>query len=285
MTATTRRHYATRKKPRDAGIAVARARVAEATGEAVPVHIRQVETDLLFADVEWVSPGLIRVRHGEKQVRRGTEVLAARPGELLFLPAGSRVDVRSVPDQGVYEADGVILSTDLARLLPPPAAERGPQRVLTLRVAEHAELDAALTRCVEALDRNMPAAVRRSRLAELVAWLEDAGIHPFAAASDLRLRLKRLLGEQPARAWRLADVSRHLGMSEDTLQRQLRRAGSGFQPLLQEVRMEHALMLLWTTERPLGLVAEESGYDSPSRFAERFRERFGLLPSELRRRR
>ncbi|WP_437624137.1 AraC family transcriptional regulator [Sorangium sp. So ce1151] len=265
---------------------LARPRVAEAgVGHGSPLRVRQTETDLLFADVEWGSPAIVRVLQGQKQLRRADESLAARPGELLYLPAGTRVDVRNVPAQGAYEAEGVILSFELARYLPPRAEAREPQQVRKLRVAEHEELDAALTRCLEAFERGLPAAVQRSRLLELVAWLGEAGIDPFVAASDVRLRLKRMLGERPAHPWRLPDVARQLGMSDDTLQRHLRREGTGFQQLLLEIRMDHALMLLWTTERPLAVVAEQSGYDSPSRFAERFRDRFGVLPSELRRRR
>lgn len=270
----------------DARGRLARPRVAEATvGHGSPLRVRQTETDLLFADVEWGSPAIVRVLQGQKQLRRADESLEARPGELLYLPAGTRVDVRNVPAQGAYEAEGVILSFELARYLPPLAEAREPQEVRKLRVAEHEELDAALTRCLEAFERGFPAAVQRSRLLELVAWLGEAGIDPFVAASDVRLRLKRMLGERPAHPWRLPDVARRLGMSDDTLQRHLRREGTGFQQLLLEIRMDHALVLLWTTERPLAIVAEQSGYDSPSRFAERFRERFGVLPSELRRRR
>lgn len=275
-------------RARDAKIKsrLARSRVGEATsGHGSPFRLRQTETDVLFADVEWASPAIVRVLQGQKELRRANESLAAHPGELLYLPAGTRIDVRNVPAEGAYEAEGIILSFDLARHLPPRAVVRERERVQKLRITEHEDLDAALSRALEAFERKLPVAVQRARLLELVAWLGEAGIDPFVAAEGLRVRLKRMLGERPAYPWRLPDVARKLAMSDDTLQRHLRREGTGFQQLLAEVRMDHALMLLWTTKRPLGMVAEQSGYDSPSRFAERFRDRFGVLPSELRRRR
>ncbi|MGV3624523.1 MAG: helix-turn-helix domain-containing protein [Archangium sp.] len=49
--------------------------------------------------------------------------------------------------------------------------------------------------------------------------------------------------------------------------------------------MDRAASLVWTTDLPLGHVAMEVGYSSASRFTERFHERFGVLPSDLRARR
>lgn len=239
---------------------------------------------MLFADVEWVSPGIIRVLRGEKQLR-GEPIVSATPGELLYVPAGTRLEVRNVPKDGVYEAEGIVLSVDLASHLPARPSLPVPSGATTRTIAAHRELDAALTRCLDAFAKKFSLAVQRSRLLEVVAWLGEAGIDPFATASPVRLRLKRMVAEQPARDWRLRQVARRFGMSEDSLQRQLRHDRTGFQQLVQEVRMEHALNLLWTTARPLKVVAEESGYESASRFAERFRDRFGVLPSELRRRR
>jgi len=266
----------------------ARSRVGYAqTADGLPFSIHQVEADLLFADVEWISPGIIRVRRGQKEVRSGATELAAARGELLYIPAGTRLEVRNVPDGGAYEAEGIVFAVDLVRHLPARSATwtSDTPGVTKLRVADHGSLDTALTRCLEGFEDGLSAAVQRSRLLEVLAWLAEAGVDPFVAASDVRLRLKRLVAEDPARDWRLGQVARRLGMSEDSLQRELRRGRTGFQHVLQEVRMEHALTLLWTTERPLALVAEQSGYDSPSRFAQRFRDRYGMLPSELRRRR
>jgi AraC-like DNA-binding protein len=263
-----------------------RSRVGYAqSADGIPFTIRQAEADLLFADVEWVSPGIIRVKRGRKQLRNGETDVAVEPGEILYIPAGTRLEVRNVPDGDLYEAEGIVLSVGLASHLPARSAVASSPGVKTLRIAEHGALDTALTRGLDGYARKLSVGVQRARLLEIVACLADAGIDPFFAASDVRLRLKRMVAEDPARDWRIGHVARRFGMSEDSLQRRLRSDRTSFSQLVQEVRMEQALNLLWTTERPLALVAEQSGYDSPSRFAQRFRDRFGVLPSELRRRR
>ncbi|AUX39915.1 uncharacterized protein SOCE26_013100 [Sorangium cellulosum] len=71
----------------------------------------------------------------------------------------------------------------------------------------------------------------------------------------------RLAGRRPA----IGDERRHATAS---LARRGHRVPAA---AALEIRMDHALMVLWTTERPLAIVAEQSGYDSPSRFAERGR--------------
>jgi hypothetical protein len=66
------------------------------------------------------------------------------------------------------------------------------------------------------------------------------------------MRVKRLLAQTPGKLWRLGEVARQLVMGEDTLQRHLTQDRSCFRDLPGEVRMEHALFLLWAMERPLG---------------------------------
>ena len=80
-------------------------------------------------------------------------------------------------------------------------------------------------------------------------------------------------------------AARALAMSEDTLHRRLAGEDTSFSKLLTDVRMDHAVSLLWTTDLPVGHVAVEAGYTSASRFATRFNARFGILPSKLRTRR
>ena len=46
--------------------------------------------------------------------------------------------------------------------------------------------------------------------------------------------------------------------------------------------MNRALALLQATDLPVGVIAGDVGYASPSRFAARFRARFGVTPGAIR---
>ena len=64
--------------------------------------------------------------------------------------------------------------------------------------------------------------------------------------------------------------------------RRLAKQGTGFRTLLTDVRMTRALTLLQVTPWPVAQIAGAVGYESPSRFAARFKERFGFAPSAVR---
>ncbi|MCX8508697.1 MAG: helix-turn-helix domain-containing protein, partial [Rhodobacteraceae bacterium] len=102
------------------------------------------------------------------------------------------------------------------------------------------------------------------------------------APMSLSDRLRALLIASPDRGWTAAEAARALAMSAPTLRRHLATEGAGFATLLQDVRMTHALALLQTSQQPVAMIAAAVGYDSPSRFAARFRARFAAAPHEIR---
>ncbi|WP_315138655.1 helix-turn-helix domain-containing protein [Achromobacter marplatensis] len=71
-------------------------------------------------------------------------------------------------------------------------------------------------------------------------------------------------------------------MSEATLHRRLSDERVRFEDLLIDVRMHHTMMLVQTTSWSIPHIAQACGYKSRARFAERFRARFGYLPSTVR---
>ncbi len=121
------------------------------------------------------------------------------------------------------------------------------------------------------------------RLMDLLAAFAERG-HFFrpAALNGTAGRLRTLIGEAPERHWTAQEAGRALAMSEATLRRRLASECVRFDNLLLDVRMHHAMMLVQTTSWSIPLIAQACGYQSRARFAERFRARFGYLPSAVR---
>jgi len=71
-------------------------------------------------------------------------------------------------------------------------------------------------------------------------------------------------------------------MSESTLRRKLKAEGTSIQEIKDQTRMGFGLHLLQTTKKSISIIAQECGYQSQSRFTSRFKDRFGLTPTELR---
>jgi AraC-like DNA-binding protein len=250
---------------------------------AVYAHVRQREADPVFAGVEWLSAGLMNVQRGEKIVRFADEELHVGAGQFVWLAPGTRVEVRNLTDaSGEYLAEGLLIAPELLVHVEPLSS--ASPRVRQVRADELPELAEAHRRCIEALEAKLPAGVVRARVLELIAWLQELRID-VGAASSARLLVKRLVSADPSRPWTLGEVAKAVAMSEDTLHRRLSGEDTSFTKLLTDVRMDHAVTLLWTTDLPVGHVAIEAGYTSASRFSTRFHERFGILPSKLRQRR
>ena len=58
--------------------------------------------------------------------------------------------------------------------------------------------------------------------------------------------------------------------------------GRSYVQYLTDVRMEHAVELLRSTDDKTYLVAEKVGYDEPNYFSYVFKKRFGMSPSQFR---
>ncbi len=71
-------------------------------------------------------------------------------------------------------------------------------------------------------------------------------------------------------------------MSESTLRRKLSVEGTSMQEIKDQVKLGLGLQLLQTSNHSIVFIAEQCGYQSQSRFSSRFKKRFGLTPSALR---
>ena len=119
---------------------------------------------------------------------------------------------------------------------------------------------------------------------ELLSWLAQAGavFNPHSA-QRLSKQIRQLLARDTAINWQIADAARQLGMSEATLRRRLADEGTSFRELSGSVKMMRALTLLQTSPLGVAQVAYAVGYESPARFAAKFRAHFGCTPSDVRR--
>lgn len=229
------------------------------------------------------APTLIWVLAGSKRFRWDDSWQTAQSGELILLPVEAAVHVVNQPDaKGDYLALCLSLTAEDQAWLRErqPEQQRGcwcvaPPEGFALSFSQWVALAGQCT---------IPSDIQQHRRRELIGWLAAQGVagHLLHEAPAVKSQVRRLIQSDIAHPWRLGDVAEHLHMSESTLHRQLGREGSSFRQLLEQARLLNALALLQGTRRSIMDVAASVGYQSPSRFAERFRQHFGLSPSELR---
>lgn len=123
----------------------------------------------------------------------------------------------------------------------------------------------------------------RYRALDFLAALAERGcMFRPPQALGLSGRLRALIGEAPSQHWTAQTAGKALAVSEATLRRRLAGESARFEDVLIDVRMHHAMMLVQTTSWSVPEIAQACGYKSRARFAERFRARFGYLPSAVR---
>lgn len=81
----------------------------------------------------------------------------------------------------------------------------------------------------------------------------------------------------------LAQLARLIGSNEFALKKGFKAVfGAPVYQFLQQLRMDRAQYLLLNTDQQIGEVAIEVGYDNLSAFTRAFRQRHGMVPSEMR---
>lgn len=217
---------------------------------------------------------ILRVEAGRK-VMRGSGVVEVPEGALALVPAHQPLDVENHPaPDGPYRATGLLIGAALQ----PPTGVATAQQTADPRAL--AAFDRALDLCRRPA---VPQAIRDHAVMEVLLWLDSLGLRlPPPAPPTLALRIRTLAANDLAQVWRAADLAPRLGLAEATLRRHLAAEGTGLAEILTDLRMNRALGLLQTTSLPVQQVAFAVGYASPSRFALRFRARFGLAPSAIR---
>lgn len=232
------------------------------------------------------KPTLVVVHQGTKVLKGDGFACTIKAGEAVALAGGQAFDVTNHPaPSGVYEAvwlvcdPAIIAQTTLSAPSLQPILNALPVRPL------ESGFQAALARGIEAIvdSQHIPPAIASHRLGEVLVWISQHGGRFENPRSPLVSgQVRAVLSSAPDQAWAAAEIAKHLAMSEATLRRRLAAEGCSLSELLIDVRMSHGLALLQATDLPITQVARECGYESASRFAIRFRQRFGFPPMAIR---
>lgn len=245
----------------------------------IALSIRQFSR-ATFSAVHNGRSALIRVRTGLKRVRTDRGAFEIGPGALAVMAPLTPMTIENTPDPAApYSAQLLVIPEALARSVRAEVGDGDP-----LRVTRADRVLAAFDRAVVfAQDPKVPERLKSHAVREVLLWLGEEGIgFGRPRPPTLADRLRHLITAEPDRDWRAAEAAAALAVSEATLRRHLAADGTSFSVLLADVRMGVALALLQSSDLAVNRVALEVGYSCASRFALRFRKRFGLSPSAIR---
>ncbi|TGL36698.1 AraC family transcriptional regulator [Leptospira koniambonensis] len=241
------------------------------------LYLSRVVTDL---------PTLVFVKKGIKSIKQNDLELDIKSGEAVAIAGGQAFDVINRPDNGEFEAAWIAFHPNVIRNYKPnlqDLKEIEPAFIFSNITSGFSDAF-QLARESITTDKIISDQVAIHKATEILIWLGEYGRKfKIPSTDNISGKVRSFLSANPAKDWSAIEIADRLEMSEATLRRRLSSELSSFSEILIDVRMSFALSLLQATDRSIGEIAREVGYDSASRFAVRFRDRFGYSPTMLRR--
>lgn len=233
-------------------------------------------------------PAAVFILEGRKILWRGDERLEVPAGGMFLLPARMELNIENEPDA----SSGTYLALCLS--FPPETVESVcsahdntvlPATLDDLRVS----IDPPLLQTIDHLLNMITASAAGDRVLRLCLEeiLELAGQRTDClpllreTINSWAGRCARIVATDPARDWSAAELAARLYISERGLRRYLKAEGTGLRRILQDIRLNTGLGLLQSGRYSVGEAAARCGYNSASRFAALFRDRFGVSPADI----
>ncbi len=230
-------------------------------------------------NVPIVKPLLIVVLSGDKELGENEKV-TCHAGDFIFLSDSSTVNIRNIPKDQEYFALLIEFEHQDFDGLQLNASNRKHYCI--------GETTPVLEQCLQQFVESSLWApehlwsLRKREIIELLCHMGHKEILSMVGNSNVGNRVNDMFYEQNFHDLSIEQICDQLAMSESTLRRKLKSEGTSVQEIKDQARLGQGLHLLQTTHHSIGLIAEKCGYQSQSRFSGRFKGRFGLTPSELR---
>lgn len=235
-----------------------------------------------------IKPVIVFVLEGSKQLGASLDIPCSA-GSFVLIANDPKVTMRNIPMGTSYLAMLMEFEFDdfreLNRQQPLDRSGLPEKRFEGLLVGQtNSTLEATLQQFIE-WSVMVPPAMWAGRRKEILQLLYHQGYSQLAGVTEsanLRHQLHSLISYDLTREWSASDLARQLAMSESSLRRKLQSEGTNLQSIKDGARLGFGLHLIQTTFDPIGLIAERCGYQSQSRFTDKFKQLFGMTPSELR---
>ncbi|HHS0759602.1 TPA: helix-turn-helix transcriptional regulator [Neisseria meningitidis] len=226
----------------------------------------------LYRSVAVYEPAVLIVRRGCKKLRWAGRELRIAAGEAVALAGGQTFDVINIPDSdGLYQAQWIAFEQETVERF---AAQYGTAQAVcdAVKLPHPGRMNAAFDYAAAVLaDEEVPHNAAEAALCGVLAWLQHDGIgFTVYEGVNLMRQIRKLITADMAADWSSAMLAQRLNCSEAALRRRLARQDTNFRTLLQ------------VTQWPVAQIAGAVGYNCPSRFSARFKERFGCVPSAVR---
>jgi AraC-like DNA-binding protein len=250
-----------------------------ASEQELPFSVYSSIKEQNLLNVPIAKPLLIVVLSGDKVLGQENKI-TCQAGDFIFLSDSPAVNMRNIPKNKAYYA--LLIDFDYEDIKGLESSISSKKNYLVGKTTML--LEQCLQQFVESALWAPTAIIslRKREIIELLIHLGHQDISSLLGTPMLKNRLHELFLLKGFTGLTTTIICDQLALSESTLRRKLKREGTSIQQIKDLARLGLGVHLLQTTEQPIGLISDACGYQSQSRFTERFKHRFGLTPTELR---
>lgn len=255
------------------------AKTLQEAGRLLPFSVYSSVSEQRIVNVPIVKPVLICVLGGSKKLGSQGEI-DCPSGSFVILSNHPSITMRNIPGDAEYLALIVEFDYEDFNCLP-------PKRTRTVPFVQ-GEIGSAfqqtLLQFVE-WSAFAPPVMWPARRREILQLLYHLGFEQVSAVIEppsLSHKVHGIILADVTRDLHTDELASQLAISASTLRRKLAAEGITLQAIKDRARLGLGLHLVQTTFAPIGRIAEKCGYQSQSRFTDKFKQLFGVTPTELR---
>lgn len=247
--------------------------------DSLPFAVYSSVREQHIFNVPIVKPLLICVLKGSKTIG-SQQPISCDAGQFIFLSGSPDVDMRNIPGNEEYCA--LLIEFEFSDFACFPVSKKKSGAFL------QGTLDSALQKTLLQFvewSAFAPAAMwslRRQEILQLIDYSGYPQIREIAEPAGLSHKLHSLISRDINKNWQAADFASAFAMSESTLRRKLMAEATTVQAIKDKARLAYGLHLVQSSTVPVSQIAAQCGYQSQSRFTDKFRQFFGITPSSLR---
>ncbi len=245
----------------------------------LPFSVYSSRIEQRIFNVPVIQPLLICVLSGSKKLGKENEI-SCSTGSFIFLSNSPEVDMRNIPEDTEYFA----LLIDFCY----SDFDCFPHKRIKSKQYIQGQLDPLLISTLQQFvewSAYAPSELWALRRQEILQLLYHQGYEQLGAIvkpPSLGHQVYGVVNDHFSDELSVGLLASKLAMSESTLRRKLKAEGTSVQAIKDRVRLGHGLHRVQTTQDSIGRIAEQCGYQSQSRFTDKFKQLFGLTPTELR---
>ncbi|MDD9195122.1 AraC family transcriptional regulator [Aliivibrio sp. S3MY1] len=241
------------------------------------------KSDQHLRNVHIYAPSIIWVKSGVKTVFQESEQFDVDAHSWLLTSANQGLNfINKTTKDNFY-------SVQICFFLAPPkemleeSQSNESTRLHTHAVTVSPLLAYGFTFLTDTNTQKLSSKTQQFHLLALYQQLAELGVlHVLFSPSfaSFQNELSAYFSKNPAEPYQLETVCDDFSMSRATLIRRLQRDGTNFRTVLSNVRMSHALGLMQEKKQSQLDLALQCGYQSESRFSQRFHQQFGMTPKQ-----